>query len=67
VELYDLAGDIGETRNLAEADPGKAGRMAEQLVAYLKEVNAEKPQFGPPKGKKPAKKGVVKPKAPAAE
>ena len=40
-ELYNLATDIGETKNLAAAMPEKATEMAGVLRTYLKSVNAE--------------------------
>jgi hypothetical protein len=56
VEMYDLSKDIGETDNIATANPEKANRMAAQLVAYMREVNAEKPILMK-SGKRGAKKG----------
>jgi arylsulfatase A len=40
-ELYDLAMDISESKNLAETMPEKATEMASILAEYLKAVNAE--------------------------
>jgi len=40
-ELYDLAKDIGESKNLAAAMPEKTTEMAAILADYLKSVNAE--------------------------
>jgi arylsulfatase A-like enzyme len=41
VELYNLADDIGETRNLAEEMPGKTEEMLQVLHSWQKEVSAE--------------------------
>jgi arylsulfatase A-like enzyme len=40
-ELYDLAKDTGESKNIAAAMPEKASEMATILADYLKSVNAE--------------------------
>lgn len=42
LELYDLAADIGEQRDLASAEPERAERMRDQLVAYLDAVGADR-------------------------
>jgi len=39
--LFNLADDIGESRNLTEANPGKAKDLHTKLTAYLEAVNAE--------------------------
>lgn len=44
-ELFNLADDIGETKNLAEQEPGKVKLLADQLTAYLKSVNAQIPTY----------------------
>lgn len=41
VELYNLAEDIGESSNLAEQMPEKAGEMLELLHTWQEEVGAE--------------------------
>jgi arylsulfatase A-like enzyme len=41
VELYDLAKDIGETRDLAAAKPELAGRMLQLLKQWHDEVHAQ--------------------------
>ncbi|MBI5396711.1 MAG: arylsulfatase [Verrucomicrobia bacterium] len=56
-ELYNLADDIGETKNLAAAQPEKAKELREKLEALLKDAvppgNANLPATGQPKrGKK---------------
>lgn len=43
LELYDLASDIGERRNLAEANPERAAAMASRLRAWRKDVDANMP------------------------
>jgi len=50
-ELFNLAKDIGEQQNLAEAMPGKADEMSATLIAYLKSVNAETAVAATPKKK----------------
>jgi hypothetical protein len=50
-ELFNLAKDIGEQQNLAEAMPGKADEMSAALIAYLKSVNAETAVAATPKKK----------------
>jgi arylsulfatase A-like enzyme len=47
-ELYNLADDIGETRNLAAAHPEKAKELAEVWWRWNKEL--AKPLWGPPAG-----------------
>jgi hypothetical protein len=41
VLLFSLAEDIGESRNLADAKPGKTEDLHAKLAAYLEAVNAE--------------------------
>jgi arylsulfatase A-like enzyme len=43
VELYNLAADLGETRNLATADPKRATSLRAQLAAWRRAVGAEMP------------------------
>lgn len=43
LELYDLAEDIGEQRNMAELQPQRASQMHERLISWLKEKNAALP------------------------
>ena len=43
VELYNLAEDIGETKDLAAAMPDKARQLHEALLAWRKQVNAPLP------------------------
>ena len=42
-ELYNLTDDIGETKNLAEANPEKAKELAADLKAYLQKADAQFP------------------------
>jgi len=68
VELYNLADDIGETKDLAAAMPDKAREVREAMLAWRKRVNAPvptepNPQYDPTaapgnaKGKGKAKAG----------
>jgi arylsulfatase A-like enzyme len=41
VELFDLAGDAGETRDLARAEPKRAADLKARLAAWRKEVGAQ--------------------------
>jgi arylsulfatase A-like enzyme len=43
LELYNLADDIGESRNLASEHPDKASELKEQLVAWRASVQAKMP------------------------
>jgi arylsulfatase A-like enzyme len=43
LELYNLAQDIGETKNLVDANPQKTNELHARLVAWRKEVNAPMP------------------------
>ncbi len=43
LELYNLAGDIGETTNLAESHPHRARELRELLREWRKEVDAPVP------------------------
>lgn len=57
LELYNLADDIGETKNLAQSNPEKAKELYGRLIAWRKEVNAPMPTKNegteaPPKKKK---------------
>jgi arylsulfatase A-like enzyme len=47
LELYDLAADIGETRDLAAEKPGVAAELNDLLTAYLKETGAPTPGKNP--------------------
>ncbi len=44
VELYDLAGDLGETKDLAPSMPEKAKELREKLAAWRASVNAPMPR-----------------------
>lgn len=41
LELFDLAKDVGETRNLADKDVGQAQQLHELMTGFLAEVGAE--------------------------
>ncbi len=47
VELYNLADDIGESKNLATAEPQLAKDLQSQLAAWRKEVGARMPTPNP--------------------
>jgi arylsulfatase A len=44
IELYDLAKDIGETKNLADTLPEKANQLRSELENWLVQTNASQPQ-----------------------
>lgn len=54
-ELYHLPSDIGEQNDLASQQPERVAKMREQLMAYLKSVDAKfpepDPRFDPEKAK----------------
>lgn len=70
LELYHLSDDIGETKNLAAAEPEKAKSLHDRLVAWRAEVKAPMPKKNtgvsaekvektePKKKKKGGKKGA---------
>lgn len=47
LELYNLAEDIGETKNVAQQNPKVTAKMKKQLDQWRKEVGAEMPQPNP--------------------
>lgn len=47
LELYNLAGDLSETTNLADQQPEKASQLHEKLKEWLKRTNARLPRFKP--------------------
>ena len=47
LELFDLATDPSETRNLAAADPARSKRMQAKLAAWRASVNASMPEPNP--------------------
>ena len=57
-ELYDLATDLGETKNLAGEQPGKVAALNQQLDTYLKTTGAiipiANPAWVPPPNKNQA-------------
>jgi arylsulfatase A-like enzyme len=46
MELYNLANDIGESRNLAKSEPARAAKLREMLREWRNRVGATMP---PPK------------------
>ena len=46
-ELYDLANDVGETKDLASAQPALAKTLRTRLDAWLKSVDAQLPTKNP--------------------
>jgi arylsulfatase A-like enzyme len=46
-ELYDLANDVGETKDLASAQPALAKTLRTRLDAWLKSVDAQMPTKNP--------------------
>ncbi len=47
LELYDLASDIGEARNLAAAEPARAAAMRERFAAWRRSVGAQLGEANP--------------------
>jgi hypothetical protein len=47
IELYNLAWDPGEQRNVADAFPDKTGELLELLNRWKKETNAKIPLVNP--------------------
>lgn len=47
VELYNLAADIGERRNLAQEQPERARELQHRLHRWLERVEAPLPSFNP--------------------
>ncbi len=62
LELYNLANDIGETKNLAKENPDKAKELHARLVAWRAEVNAPMPTKNEGESAKPKAKGKAKKK-----
>ena len=62
MELYDLANDIGETKNLAATETTRTAELLEELNIWRVTVGAEKmfpnPDFDP--SEVPAKKSKKK-------
>ena len=54
IELYDLAADPGEKRNLAAAEPARAAELRTRLARWRSEVGAKMPTVNPTP--RPAKK-----------
>ena len=63
LELYDLGHDLGETKNLATANPAKAKELHSRLVAWRAEVKAPMPTKNDGDSAKPKAKGKGKKKA----
>ncbi|RPJ58865.1 MAG: DUF4976 domain-containing protein [Acidobacteria bacterium] len=55
LELFNLREDLGETRNLAKANPDKAKELQQMLERWRRSVNATMPESNP--GYDPAKSG----------
>ncbi len=47
LELYHLKTDLGETKNLADAQPERAEKMLQKLKAWRKSVHAKMPTLNP--------------------
>ncbi len=47
LELYQLADDLSETKNLSESMPGKARQLDGELLTHLKSVRARLPKANP--------------------
>jgi arylsulfatase A len=47
LELYDLARDLGEMRNLAKEEPARATAMQQQLAAWRRRVGAQENAANP--------------------
>jgi hypothetical protein len=47
VELYNLADDIGETKNLADGEPARAEAMRAKLAAWRESIGAQMPAANP--------------------
>lgn len=43
IELFNIAHDIGESTNLAQAEPGQTRRLTAALRRWLRDVNAQMP------------------------
>ncbi|WP_182867191.1 sulfatase [Rhodopirellula sp. JC639] len=46
-ELYDLADDLGETRNLAKTHPQRASQLRDELLQWVRDMGAEVPALNP--------------------
>ncbi len=60
LELYNLRDDIGETRNLATANPDKARELHTQMLAWRESIGARMPAPNTPKEVNTTKKGKGK-------
>ena len=47
IQLFDLANDIGEARNLAAAEPARTAALREKLRAWRKAVDAQENRPNP--------------------
>jgi hypothetical protein len=47
LELYNLKDDVGETTNLADSMPDRAGAMRARLDRWRKQVDAKMPPANP--------------------
>jgi hypothetical protein len=66
LELYNLASDIGETKNLAKVIPDKTKELHDRLVAWRAEVKAPMPTKNEGEAPQAKAKGSGKKKAAAA-
>ncbi len=62
LELYNLGDDIGETKNLAKANPAKAKELHDRLIAWRAEVKAPMPTKNETGEVKPRLKGKARKK-----
>jgi len=60
LELYNLADDIGETKNLADEMPDKAKELHTKMLAWRESVGAKMPTANSPSEAPPKKKGKGK-------
>ncbi len=60
LELYNLGNDLGESKNLAEAEPEKAQALHQKLQAWRKSIHAKMPTPNPDYD--PAKADQLKPR-----
>ena len=63
-ELFDLGQDPGETRNLADALPEKAGELDRLIDAFVRDTGARAPQPNPAWRAEPAAAGGGRPGGP---
>ena len=44
-ELFNITEDIGETKNMAQQKPNITKKLSQELGAYLRKVDAQRPSF----------------------